>query len=78
VRPGAVRAQRHARDAVAQAAEAAAYGEAVVLSPACASFDQFRDYADRGDTFRRLVEAELARGADASGAADARTEASRG
>jgi UDP-N-acetylmuramoylalanine--D-glutamate ligase len=26
------------------------------LSPACASFDQFRDFEDRGDQFRRLVE----------------------
>jgi UDP-N-acetylmuramoylalanine--D-glutamate ligase len=28
----------------------------VLLSPACASFDQFRDFEDRGDTFRALVE----------------------
>jgi UDP-N-acetylmuramoylalanine--D-glutamate ligase len=29
----------------------------VLLSPACASFDQFRDFEDRGDHFRKLVEA---------------------
>ena len=32
-------------------------GETIVLSPACASFDQFKSYEDRGQTFRSLVDA---------------------
>lgn len=36
--------------------EEARPGETVLLSPACSSFDQFHDYAARGDAFRRLVE----------------------
>jgi UDP-N-acetylmuramoylalanine--D-glutamate ligase len=44
------------RTAVGDAAATAAPGEVVLLSPACASFDQFRDFEDRGDTFKRLVE----------------------
>jgi len=47
---------RDLKTAVAQAAEAAERGEIVLLSPACASFDQFRDFEERGDAFRALVE----------------------
>lgn len=43
--------------AVGAAAARARPGETVLLSPACASFDQFRDFEDRGDQFRAAVEA---------------------
>jgi UDP-N-acetylmuramoylalanine--D-glutamate ligase len=42
--------------AVGEAARDAEGGDTVLLSPACASFDQFRDFEDRGDQFRALVE----------------------
>jgi UDP-N-acetylmuramoylalanine--D-glutamate ligase len=44
-------------EAVSCAAGAAAAGEVVLLSPACASFDQFRDFEARGEAFRAAVEA---------------------
>jgi UDP-N-acetylmuramoylalanine--D-glutamate ligase len=43
--------------AVQRAAANARRGETVLLSPACASFDQFRDYEARGAAFRAAVEA---------------------
>jgi UDP-N-acetylmuramoylalanine--D-glutamate ligase len=44
-------------EALDAAANAASAGDVVLLSPACASFDQFRDFEARGDAFRELVEA---------------------
>ena len=41
--------------AVRKAFAAAAPGTAVVLAPACASFDMFRDYAERGEVFKAEV-----------------------
>ena len=43
--------------AVKRAADAARPGDFVLLSPACASFDMFRDYRHRGDAFAAAVKA---------------------
>lgn len=45
-------------------------GETVLLSPACASFDQFTDYAARGDRFRELVARHIDGDARQSGAGE--------
>jgi UDP-N-acetylmuramoylalanine--D-glutamate ligase len=42
-------------EATRRAIAAARPGDVVLLSPACASFDQFRDYETRGEVFRKLV-----------------------
>ncbi|MDQ6839896.1 MAG: UDP-N-acetylmuramoyl-L-alanine--D-glutamate ligase, partial [Actinomycetota bacterium] len=47
-------------DAVALAGAVAQRGDAIVLSPGCASFDWYRSYAQRGDDFARLVRARIA------------------
>ena len=43
------------QEAVSMAANLAVPGDAVLLSPACASFDMFSSYAERGDVFRSSV-----------------------
>ncbi|MEM9428993.1 MAG: UDP-N-acetylmuramoyl-L-alanine--D-glutamate ligase [Pseudomonadota bacterium] len=45
--------------AVRQAASEAEPGETILLSPACASFDQFASFEHRGDAFRALASAEF-------------------
>jgi UDP-N-acetylmuramoylalanine--D-glutamate ligase len=42
-------------DVVSRARAVAQPGDAVLLAPACSSFDMFRDYEDRGERFRSLV-----------------------
>ena len=44
------------KDAVRHASKVASAGDFVLLSPACASFDLFDNYIDRGDQFRKEVE----------------------
>ena len=43
------------RDAIEVAYEKARPGDIVLLSPGCASFDEFRDYKERGEYFKRIV-----------------------
>jgi UDP-N-acetylmuramoylalanine--D-glutamate ligase len=49
--------------AVRQASEAATSGDIVLLAPACASFDQFENYEQRGQIFKDLVRALAAKSA---------------
>jgi UDP-N-acetylmuramoylalanine--D-glutamate ligase len=49
---------RGLEEAVKKAKELAKEGDVVLLSPGCASFDEFTSYAERGDYFQRLVRVE--------------------
>ena len=46
-------------DAVARAVMASGDGDAILLSPACASFDMFRNYGHRGEVFATAVKAQV-------------------
>lgn len=43
------------KEAVLTAAESAKDGDVVILSPACSSFDKFKNFVERGNTFRQIV-----------------------
>lgn len=51
-----IRETQDVKELVRIALELANKGDVVLLSPACASFDLFKNYEDRGDQFRRAVE----------------------
>jgi UDP-N-acetylmuramoylalanine--D-glutamate ligase len=54
-------------EAVRRARDAARPGDIVLLSPACASYDQFRDYEKRGTHFRQMVGAMTGCDTDVTG-----------
>ena len=54
-RPGGAQPAIIAKEAVAIAAEVATAGDIVLLSPGGTSFDEFKDFAERGETFRKWV-----------------------
>jgi UDP-N-acetylmuramoylalanine--D-glutamate ligase len=43
------------RDAVGECKKSAVSGDVILLSPGCASFDQFRNYEHRGNEFKKIV-----------------------
>ncbi|MDK1117421.1 MAG: UDP-N-acetylmuramoyl-L-alanine--D-glutamate ligase [Anaerolineae bacterium] len=55
-RPFSLQRSEELQDAIRQAAEMAASGDVVLLSPGGTSFDQFSDFANRGDCFKKWVQ----------------------
>jgi len=45
------------REAMHSACQIAEPGDTVLLSPACTGFDAFKNFAERGEVFRKIVEA---------------------
>lgn len=50
-----IRRAQTLKEAVTLAAEAASPGDVILLSPGCTSFDEFKDFAERGESFRKWV-----------------------
>ena len=50
-------------EALDEAIKNSAPGDVILLSPACSSFDQFKNYEERGRIFKEMVRERLAKGA---------------